>query len=74
MIWKSPEFTNNQFSVRGDLDETFGSGFKSKLKQAILDLNDQAILKYFGGSPFIPADNDQYKAIEEVARLVKRTD
>ena len=74
VIWKSPEYTNNQFSVRGDVDEAFGSGFKGKLKQAILDCNDQDILKYFGGVKFISSDNSQYKAIEEVAQLVKLTD
>jgi phosphonate transport system substrate-binding protein len=74
VIWESPSFPNNQFSVRGDVDETFGKGFIAKLKQALLDLDDPEILRYFGGSKFIPTDNDQYKPIEDVVRLTKLTE
>jgi phosphonate transport system substrate-binding protein len=71
VIWESPPFPNNQFSIRGDVEETFGKGFKSKLKQALLDLNDKEILNFFDGAKFIPANNEQYKPIEEVARRAK---
>jgi phosphonate transport system substrate-binding protein len=74
VIWESPVFPNNQFSIRGDVDETFGKGFKDKVKHALLDLNDKEILKFFDGSKFIPASNEQYKPIEEVARLAKLTE
>jgi phosphonate transport system substrate-binding protein len=74
VIWESPVFPNNQFSIRGDVDETFGKSFKGKVKQALLDLNDKEILKFFDGSKFIPANNEQYKPIEEVARLANLTE
>jgi phosphonate transport system substrate-binding protein len=74
VIWESPTFPNNQFSIRGDVDETFGKGFKDKVKQALLDLDDKEILRFFGDSKFIPANNEQYKPIEEVARLAKLTE
>jgi phosphonate transport system substrate-binding protein len=73
VIWESPIFPNNQFSIRGDVDETFGKGFKAKVKQALLDLDDKEILSFFNGAKFIAASNEQYKPIEEVARLAKLT-
>jgi phosphonate transport system substrate-binding protein len=73
VIWKSPDFLDYQFSIRGDVDETFGKGFKGKVKQALLDLDDKEILRFFGDSKFIPANNGQYKPIEDVARLAEAT-
>jgi phosphonate transport system substrate-binding protein len=74
IIWESPGYPNNQFSIRGDVDKTFGNGFGVKIKQAILALDDPEILAFFGGSQFIPADNAQYRPIEEVVGLAKLTE
>jgi hypothetical protein len=41
------------------------------VRQAILGLADQEILAYFARSKFVPASNDQYKPIEEVAAVAK---
>jgi phosphonate transport system substrate-binding protein len=53
------------------VDKTFGAGFKDKVKQAILGLEDQEILGFFARSKFIPASNNQYKPIEDVAAATK---
>lgn len=71
IIWESPTFPDYQFTIRGDVDKTFGAGFKEKVKQAILGLEDKEILGFFARSKFIPASNDQYKPIEEVAAATK---
>ena len=71
VIWESPTFPDYQFTIRGDVDKQFGSGFKEKVRQAIVSLADPEILGYFARSKFIPASNAQYAPIEEVAAATK---
>ena len=71
VIWETPAFPDYQFTIRGDVDKTFGAGFKDKVKQAILGLEDKEILGFFARSKFIPASNGQYKPIEDVAAATK---
>ena len=73
VVWESPVFPDYQFSIRGDVDETFGNGFKGKVKQALLDLDDKEILRFFNDSKLIPANNEQYKPVEDVMRLAEET-
>lgn len=68
VIWESPTFPDYQFTVRGDVDATFGAGFKAKLTAALLAIDDKAIMTNFERSKFIPAKNEDYKPIEDVAR------
>ena len=71
VIWESPSFPDYQFTIRADTEKTFGAGFKEKVKQALLGLDDKEILAFFGRSKFVPASNDQYKPIEDVAAVTK---
>lgn len=71
VIWETPTFPDYQFTIRGDVDKTFGAGFKEKVRQAILRLNDPEILGYFARSKFVPASNQEYAPIEEVAAATK---
>jgi phosphonate transport system substrate-binding protein len=71
VIWESPTFPDYQFTIRGDVDKQFGPGFKDRVRQAILSLADPEILGYFARSKFIPASNEQYAPIEEVAAATK---
>jgi phosphonate transport system substrate-binding protein len=71
VIWETPPFPDYQFTIRGDVEKTFGPGFKEKVKQALLAVEDQEILRIFARTKFIPASNEQYKPIEEVAAATK---
>jgi len=71
VIWESPTFPDYQFTIRGDVEKQFGPGFKERVRQAILSLDDPEILSYFARSKFIPASNAQYAPIEEVAAATK---
>jgi phosphonate transport system substrate-binding protein len=71
VIWETPTFPDYQFTIRGDVDATFGTDFKEKVREAILSLEDKEILGFFARSKFIPASNDQYKPIAEVAAATK---
>lgn len=72
VIWETPPFPDNAFIIRGDVTAKFGEGFKQTVKQAILDLDDKDILKSFARSNFIPATNEQYEFIEDLAADIAR--
>jgi phosphonate transport system substrate-binding protein len=50
------------------VDATFGTGFTEKVRAALLSIDDLAILGIFGRTKFIPAKNEDYAPIEEVAK------
>jgi phosphonate transport system substrate-binding protein len=68
VIWESPTFPDYQWTVRGDVDRTYGAGFKERLRAALLAIDDPAILTPFARSKFIPAKNSDYTPLEEVAK------
>lgn len=70
VIWKTPQYPDYQFSVRGDVEEQFGKGFINKLQTAILNLKDEKILAAFPRSGFIPAVNSDYKPILDTAKNI----
>lgn len=69
IIWESPPFPDYHWAVRGDVDATFGAGFKEKLKTAILSIDDPKLLAVMDRKKFIPAKNSDYKVIEDVGRV-----
>lgn len=69
VIWTTPTYPDYNWSVRGDIDATFGAGFKAKLTDAILALDDKTLLGYLDRSKFIPAKNSDYLAIEQVGKV-----
>jgi len=68
VIWESPPFPDYQWTIRGDVDATLGAGFTEKVRAALLSIDDPAILGIFGRTKFIPAKNEDYAPIEEVAK------
>ncbi len=68
VIWQSPPFPDYQWTIRGDVDATFGAGFAAKVRDTLLSIDDKAILEPFGRSRFIPADNAEYQPVEAVAK------
>ncbi|VAW51992.1 ABC transporter, substrate-binding protein (cluster 12, methionine/phosphonates) [hydrothermal vent metagenome] len=70
VIWKTPAYPDYQWSVRGDVDENWGDGFKEKIREALLAMNKPALLSAFPRSGFIPASNDDYEPIKKVAKEI----
>jgi phosphonate transport system substrate-binding protein len=68
VIWESPTFPDYQWTVRGDVDQVYGAGFKEKLRAALIAIDDPNILAQFARSKFIPAKNSDYGPIEEVGK------
>lgn len=67
VIWRTPPYPDYNWTIRGDVDKTFGDGFTKKVQQAITDIDDPAILEAFPRASFIPADNSLYQPILDTA-------
>ena len=74
VIWKTPAYPDYQWSIRGDVDAKFSSGFKEKVRQALLSMNDPDILASFPRSGFIPATNEDYEPIRKTAKSLGLVD
>jgi len=70
VIWKTPAYPDYQWTIRGDVNERFGEGFKQRVKEALLNLDDPELLKSFPRSGFIPASNDDYEPIRITAEEI----
>jgi phosphonate transport system substrate-binding protein len=74
VIWESPTFPDYQWTVRGDVEKTYGTGFKQRLQDALLAVNDPTILSQFARTKFVPAKNSDYRPIEEVGQATNLLD
>jgi phosphonate transport system substrate-binding protein len=74
VIWETPTFPDYQWTVRGDVEKTYGTGFKERLRASLLAIDDPAILSQFARTKFVPAKNSDYRPIEEVGQATKLLD
>ncbi|MFP3978457.1 putative selenate ABC transporter substrate-binding protein [Marinobacter sp. KMM 10035] len=70
VIWKTPAYPDYQWTIRGDVDERFGEGFKMRVTEALLNLDNPQLLESFPRSGFIPASNDDYEPIRKTAEEI----
>lgn len=70
MIWKTPHYPDYQWTIRGDVNERFGGGFKQRVTEALLNLDDPELLASFPRSGFIPASNADYEPIRKTAQEI----
>lgn len=70
VIWQTPDYPDYQWTIRGDVDKTYGEGFSAKVTQALLDLKDKSILDAFPRTGFIPASNADFQPVLDVAREI----
>lgn len=70
IIWQTPNYPDYQWTVRGDIDQQWGTGFREKLTRALLDMKDPALLNAFPRSAFVPASNSDYEPILQTAKSI----
>jgi phosphonate transport system substrate-binding protein len=70
IIWRTPTYPDYQWSVRGDLNRRWGSGFTDKVKFALLNMKDPSLLEAFPRKSFVPADNSDYTPILKTAKSI----
>jgi phosphonate transport system substrate-binding protein len=68
VIWRTPPYPDYQWTIRGDVDARYGSGFAQRVKAALLSMKDPDLLDSFPRSAFIPAENSDYEPIRKTAR------
>lgn len=68
VIWESPTFPDYQWTVRGDVEQTYGAGFTDRLRAALTGITNPAILEPFGRSRFIPVTDAAYEPLVAVGR------
>ncbi|MDA1096179.1 MAG: putative selenate ABC transporter substrate-binding protein, partial [Chloroflexi bacterium] len=69
-LTRTPAYYDYNWTVRPDLDATFGRGFTDRLTQVLLDLKDPEVMELFATDRFIATENANYAAIEGVARAI----
>ena len=74
VIWQTPPFPDYNWTLRGDVDTTFGAGFTGRVQAALLAVTDPAILTPFARSRFIAARNADYDPVETVAKSTELLD
>jgi phosphonate transport system substrate-binding protein len=73
VLFRTPSYYDYHWVVRGDLDEEFGEGMMERLRAAVLSIDaskggqEAEIAEAFQTERFIETNNDNYKAIEDVA-------
>lgn len=70
VIWTTPTYPDYQWTVRGDVDQLFGEGFKAKVRDALLNMKDPDLLASFPRQGFVPATNADYAPIEATAKAI----
>ena len=70
VIWQTPEYPDYQWSIRGDVDARFGAGFTQRGRDALLAIEDPALLESFPRASFVPASNDDYQPILDTAKAI----
>lgn len=70
VVWETSEYPDYHWTIRGDVDEKFGKGFKDKVQKALIEMNDPALLETFPRSAFIKASNADFQPTLEVAKSI----
>lgn len=70
VIWKTPPYQDYHWTIRGDVDSEWGDGFKARVKQALLNMDDPDLLAAFPRSRFISASNEDYQPILDIAKKI----
>lgn len=67
VIWRTPAYPDYNWTIRGDVDQTYGVDFSQKVQQALIQITDPEILDAFPRVGFIPADNSMFQPILDIA-------
>ena len=73
MYWP-PCYYDYHWVIRGDVDEEYGEGTLDRVREALLAIDaskggrERSVAEAFQTDRFIPTRNENYEAIEDVAR------
>jgi phosphonate transport system substrate-binding protein len=67
VIWRTPPYADYNWTIRPDLDQKHGEGFAARLAETLVGIEDPALLTALPRDRLVPATNEDYAAIREVA-------
>ena len=67
IIWKTPVYTDYNFTAHPELEVMFGPGFTDRLQAALVEMSDDALLSAFPRSALIEATDTDFDKIAGVA-------
>jgi len=67
VIWQTPTFADYNWTVRPDLDATFGEGFTQRLVSTLVSIDDPVLLRALPRDRLIPAEDADFEGIRQVA-------
>lgn len=70
VIWKTPTYSDYQWTIRGDVNDTWGQGFAHKVQTALVGMDDPELLSAFPRSGFVPASNSDYARIRMIGQRI----
>lgn len=70
VIWETPDYPDYQWTIRGDVDGTWGDGFKARVTEALLNMTQPELLAAFPRERFVPASNSDYQPILDTAKSI----
>ena len=70
VIYKTPDYYDYNFTIRADVEKTYGKGFIKKVQTALLELDDRDILDAFPRAKFIEAKNSDFDKVLETGRKI----
>ncbi|MGM0519587.1 MAG: putative selenate ABC transporter substrate-binding protein [Campylobacterota bacterium] len=70
VIYKTPAYPDYNFTIRNDVNKTFGEGFVQKVQTALINLDNKEILNAFPRTKFIKAKSEDFEPILDTARKI----
>ncbi len=68
IIWTTPPYADYNFTAHPSLEESFGKGFIERLQEALVSLDDPALLDAVNRPEgLVPASNEDFAALESLA-------
>ncbi|MFV1960034.1 MAG: putative selenate ABC transporter substrate-binding protein [Planctomycetota bacterium] len=70
VVWETPPYADYNFTAHPMLEAMFGPGFIDRLQRALVAMDDPELLAAFPRKRLVPASNEDFRGIEEVARTL----
>ena len=71
VIWQTPTFADYNWTAHPELDELFGAGLMDRVQQALVSIEDPNLLAALPRERLIPAANEVYEGIRQVAEQLE---
>ena len=71
-FFTTPAYFDYNWTIRGDVDDTFGEGFGARVQRSLLqiDVSQETILDVYSTAGFIATSDENYALIEDVSRAL----